>query len=57
MHELVLSSIEAHGGLDRWRQIRQISANLAPDGIAFKQSGHDAFTRMPTRVTVEPRRL
>jgi hypothetical protein len=53
MHRLVQSSIEAHGGLDRWQQIRQISASLAPGGIAFRQRGQDAFTRTPTRVSVD----
>lgn len=53
MHQLILSSIEAHGGLTQWRQIRQISASFAPGGIAFKQRGQEAFTRMPTRVTVD----
>jgi hypothetical protein len=53
MHQLVESSIEAHGGLGRWRQVRQISASFAPGGVGFKQRGQEAFTQMPTRVTVD----
>src|SRR5262249_15893794 len=53
MHELLESSIEAHGGSGRWRRIRRISATFAPGGIAFSQRGHDAFTRRATRVTVD----
>jgi hypothetical protein len=45
--------MEAHGGLGRWRQIRQISASFSPGGIAFRQRGQEAFTQMPTRVTVD----
>ncbi len=55
MHELIKSSIEAHGGLDRWAQMRQISATFAPGGIALKQRGQEAFTRRPTRVTIDTR--
>jgi hypothetical protein len=55
MQALVALSIEAHGGLDRWHQLRQISATFAPGGIGLKQRGQEAFTRMPTRVTVDTR--
>ncbi len=56
MHELIKLSIEAHGGLDRWNHIRQISATFAPGGIALKQRGQEAFTRRPTRVTIDTRK-
>lgn len=55
MHQLLQSSIEAHGGIHRWQQLRQIAATLAPGGIAFRQRGQEAFTQMPTRVTVDTR--
>jgi hypothetical protein len=55
MHDLVTSSIEAHGGLARWNQLRQISANFAAGGPAFKQRGQEAFTQMPMRVTINTR--
>jgi hypothetical protein len=55
MQELIRLAIEAHGGLDRWKQIRQVSATFAPGGIGLKQRGQEAFTRMPTRVTVDTR--
>jgi hypothetical protein len=55
MHDLIKSSIEAHGGLARWNEIRQISARFAAGGPAFKQRGQEAFTEMPTRVSVDAR--
>jgi hypothetical protein len=55
MQELIKSSIEAHGGLDRWNPLRRISATFVPGGIGFKQRGQEAFTQMPTRVTVDIR--
>jgi hypothetical protein len=55
MHDLIKSSIEAHGGLARWSAIRQISARFAAGGPAFKQRGQEAFTQLPTRVTVDTR--
>jgi hypothetical protein len=53
MHDLITLSIEAHGGLKRWNELRQISATLALGGVGFAQRGQDAFTLMPTRVTVD----
>jgi hypothetical protein len=53
MHDLITSSIEAHGGLKRWNEVREISATLALGGVGFAQRGQQAFTRMPTRVTVD----
>ncbi len=55
MHDLLELSIGAHGGLERWNQLRQISATAAIGGIALKQRGQEAFTQMPTRVTVDTR--
>jgi hypothetical protein len=55
MLQLVESSIEAHGGLDRWRQIRHISTSLAAGGIGFRQRGQEAFTQAPMRVTIDTR--
>jgi hypothetical protein len=55
MQELITLSIEAHGGLDRWNPLRQISATFAPGGIGLKQRGQEAFTQMSTRVTVDTR--
>jgi hypothetical protein len=55
MHDLIGFSIEAHGGLARWNQLRQISASFIPGGLSFKQRGQEAFTRERTRVTVDTR--
>jgi hypothetical protein len=57
MHDLVKTAIEAHGGLEQWKQVRQISGTLSVSGPSFKQRGPvgEAFTRLPTRVTVDAR--
>jgi hypothetical protein len=55
MHDLIKLSIDAHGGLAQWNEIRQISARFAAGGPAFQQRGQEAFTEMPTRVTVDTR--
>jgi hypothetical protein len=55
MQDLVNLSVEAHGGLERWNQLRQISATFAPGGIGLKQRGQEAFTQTATRVTLDTR--
>ena len=55
MHELVKMTIEAHGGLERWKQVRQISAAFSVSGPSFKQRGPvgEAFAARPMRVLVD----
>ncbi len=57
MHDLIRLSIEAHGGLEQWNQLREISAVFAPGGIGLIQRGQEAlsFTKAPTRITVDTR--
>lgn len=55
MLELIMSSIEAHGGLARWDQVRQISATFTPGGLALQLRGQEAFSKSPTRITVDTR--
>jgi hypothetical protein len=57
MHDLVKSTIEAHGGLEQWNKVRQVSADLAVSGPSFKQRGPvgEAFAALPTRVVVNTR--
>lgn len=55
MHYLIGKSIEAHGGLERWNKVREISATLIPDGAALHLRGQAAFAKTPTRVTVDTR--
>ena len=57
MHELVKMTIEAHGGLERWKQVRQISASFRAWGPSLKQRGPvgEAFAALPMRVTVDTR--
>lgn len=52
MHDLIDLSIGAHGGLERWDRICQVSATFAPRGLRLRQRGQEAFALMPTRVTV-----
>jgi hypothetical protein len=57
MHDLVTSTIEAHGGLESWKQVRQISAAFSASGVSFKQRGPigEAFAALPMRVAVDTR--
>src|SRR5262249_375525 len=57
MHDLVKMTIEAHGGLEQWKQVRKISGTLSASGPSFKQRGQvgEAFTRLPARVTADAR--
>ncbi len=53
MHDLIRLSIDAHGGLERWNELRKISVTFVPGGIGLKQRGQEAFTLMPTQVTID----
>jgi hypothetical protein len=57
MNDLIETTIKAHGGLEQWKQLRQISAAFGASGPGFKQRGPiaEAFTRMPMRATVDTR--
>jgi hypothetical protein len=57
MHDLVKSAIEAYGGLEQWKQVRQISATLRASGAGFKQRGPvgEAFAQTSTRLRVNTR--
>jgi hypothetical protein len=57
MHELVKKTIEAHGGLEQWKQVRQVSASFRAWGPSLKQRGPvgEAFAALPMRVTVDTR--
>jgi hypothetical protein len=57
MHDLVKLTIEAHGGLDQWNKVSQISADLTASGPSFKQRGPigEAFAALPTRAIVNAR--
>lgn len=55
MHELIKLSTEAHGGLERWESLRKISVTVVLGGVVWKQRGQEAFTQMPTRVSIDTR--
>jgi hypothetical protein len=39
MHDLVRTTIEAHGGLEAWRKVREVSADFTPFGPSLKVRG------------------
>jgi hypothetical protein len=55
MHELVEAAIAAHGGLDRWKTVRQVSAGFRTGGLGLKQRGPvgDAVADLQMRVSVD----
>ncbi|MFG1427973.1 hypothetical protein [Roseixanthobacter glucoisosaccharinicivorans] len=57
MHDLVKAAIAAHGGLEEWTSVREVSAALDVSGLGFKQRGPigDAVAALPMRVTVNTR--
>lgn len=54
MHPLVWLSIDAHGGIDGWRRIRQISASFIPSGTLV-QYGLAASAQSVARISVDTR--
>ncbi|WP_020071203.1 hypothetical protein [Paraburkholderia caledonica] len=55
MQSLINKAIEAHGGMKRWNEVREISVIAVPDGVALHLRGQAAFAKTPTRVTVQTR--
>jgi hypothetical protein len=53
MLDLIDKAIEAHGGIERWRQVSKVSATFHPSGLSLKLRGQEAFSKQPTRVVVE----
>ena len=54
MNNLVNLAIEAHGGLDQWNQVGEISAKVFLSGLGLKQRGPlgEALTQMPMQIHV-----
>jgi hypothetical protein len=52
MNELLARIIEAHGGLKRWQQFSQLSANVVVGGLLWGLKGQQDFVR-PTRLTAD----
>lgn len=54
MHELVAAAIDATGGLERWRRVRQISLDFAVSGAGLQARGPvgETVSRLPMRATV-----
>jgi hypothetical protein len=45
MSDLATFAMDAHGGLDRWRKLKTISARLVQGGVLWKLKGQEAVLR------------
>src|SRR6266849_7581855 len=43
MNDLAKSAMDAHGGLDRWRQLKTVSARLLQGGVLWGLKGKDGI--------------
>jgi len=41
MNDLATLAINAHGGLERWRRLKTVSAHLLQGGVLWKVKGHE----------------
>ena len=55
MSELATLAMDAHGGLDRWRKLKTVSARLLQDGVLWKLKGQEDVLR-DVHVIVDLRR-
>ena len=55
MSDLATFAMDAHGGLDRWRKLKTISARLVQGGVLWKLKGQEAVLR-DVHVTVDLRK-
>jgi hypothetical protein len=55
MTDLATLAMDAHGGLDRWRKLKTVSARLLQDGVLWKLKGQDGVLR-DVHVTVDLRK-
>ena len=55
MNDLLELAVKAHGGLDRWQQLTEITAHVSISGTLWGRKGHpDAL--VDTHVTLDPHR-
>jgi hypothetical protein len=55
MSDLATLAMDAHGGLDRWRELKTVSARLLQDGVLWKLKGQEGVLR-DVHVTVDLRK-
>jgi hypothetical protein len=55
MNDLLELAVKAHGGLDRWRQLTEITAHVSISGTLWSGKGHPDGL-IDTRVTLDPHR-
>src|SRR5258708_2691280 len=55
MSDLATLAMDAHGCLDRWRQLQTVSARLVQGGVLWKLKGQDG-TLSDVHLTVDLRR-
>jgi hypothetical protein len=53
--DLATLAMDAHGGLDRWRQLQTVSAHLLQGGVLWTLKGHDGILS-DVHLTVDLRR-
>src|SRR5882672_1855045 len=54
MNHLATLAMDAHGGLDRWRKLKSVSARLLQRGVLWKLKGQDGILR-DVHITVDLR--
>jgi hypothetical protein len=55
MSDLATVAMDAHGGLDRWRKLKTVSARLVQGGVLWQLKGQDRILR-DVHVTVDLRK-
>lgn len=55
MSDLLELAVKAHGGLDRWRELTEITAHVSVSGAMWAGKGH-ADALLDTHVTLDPHR-
>jgi len=53
MNDLATLAIDAHGGLDRWRQLKTVSARLLQSGVLWGLKGKDGILNSGFKTTSE----
>jgi len=54
MSDLLTIAVRAHGGLDRWRELTEITAHAHGGGLLWGGKGHEGIFA-DTHVTIDPR--
>jgi hypothetical protein len=55
MSDIATFAMDAHGGLDRWRKLKTVSARLLQGGVLWKLKGQEGILR-DVHITVDLRK-